>query len=674
MAKKLSSREQAAKKAGGALNYSTGKISVPVKKTATTKSTKSVAPLEGAGPLLPGQTRVANSYGGGSQLYGAGPLLPGQTRVEGSYTGGSNNSKPSSSNRVKAATPVSFSPIKRPASANNNDTISAPKPTNFFSDLMGKIGQAWLNNGLSQSAPGTFLSDKQRQDNINAGLGIETANAGTSELGLALQKGSTPDQPTGYGPNGEIYYNNFDPSSEGASLFASDFATPGTNFSRPGSETAYNQGTSPVDYGIQQRAAAAAYGSRPTPFAPPTQTNISRTPRPITGGTDISSSYAPRVTATQSPQIDYSTLLSLADTARVDESPASNGQPGTRRQFLGNGVLSNGMASNGKLDSGFDGASFGVNPMDTEENLLNQLLGINTAQAAEMPQTMESFGMTETPVSAFQQSFAQGGLSGSNPFAQSPQRIQQQLNPTNVPTAPTIRPTQQPTADVTQQYAQGATGGSPLEGYYNQAQKGLKSQEKAQKKALNELLKSIRNQYKTQQESGLSELAKSKQQDLLKLSGLFSFANQDPNSEQRIQYETRLADDNSRQQADFMAKLAAAQAQEESGARQNYQKELGSLADKRSNMQLELAKLLEDARQSQLARSSKVSTPKTGSFTQVGVNPQTGSPIYRNFTTGEQWEGTGMQDKYDPFAAWMGQQQGQSQIQYDENGRPYIEQ
>jgi hypothetical protein len=48
--------------------------------------------------------------------------------------------------------------------------------------------------------------------------------------------------------------------------------------------------------------------------------------------------------------------------------------------------------------------------------------------------------------------------------------------------------------------------------------------------------------------------------------------------------------------------------------------------------------------------------------------------VYRNFTTGEQWEGNGLQAKYDPFAAFMGQQQGQGQVQYDENGRPYIEQ
>ena len=54
---KLSKREAAAKKAGGTLNYKTGKISTPVKTTRSTAS-KSVSPLVGAGPLLPGQSRV----------------------------------------------------------------------------------------------------------------------------------------------------------------------------------------------------------------------------------------------------------------------------------------------------------------------------------------------------------------------------------------------------------------------------------------------------------------------------------------------------------------------------------------------------------------------------------------------------------------------------------------
>jgi hypothetical protein len=63
----LSKREYAAKQSGGTLNYKTGKVSTPKKSSSSSKSSssKSVAPLKGAGPLLPGQTRVADSYTGG---------------------------------------------------------------------------------------------------------------------------------------------------------------------------------------------------------------------------------------------------------------------------------------------------------------------------------------------------------------------------------------------------------------------------------------------------------------------------------------------------------------------------------------------------------------------------------------------------------------------------------
>lgn len=378
--------------------------------------------------------------------------------------------------------------------------------------------------------------------------------------------------------------------------------------------------------------------------------STTRTPRAVAGG------YTPAPQASYQPESQVTPYR-----PELDFTPTSQGQPGTQRRFLGNGYLSNGIASNGKLDSGFDGASFGVNPMDTEENLLNQLLGIPTAQAQEMPQAPFSFDQV-TPMSAFQQSFANGGLT-LDQGSTLPQEYTIPSNPvtnrgSNAP-APAQVNTQNPggstNGGVTQQYAQGATGGSPLEGYYSQAQKGLKAQEKAQKKALNELLKSIRNQYKTSQESGLSELAKSKQQDLLKLSGLFSFANQDPNSEQRIQYETRLADDNARQQADFLAKLAAAQSQEESGARQGYQKEIANLADRRSQMQLELAKLLEDARQQQMNRSGKdVAAEKNDSLTYLGDDAN-GNPVYWNNRTKQQFVGSGLTRKSaDPFAALLG--------------------
>jgi hypothetical protein len=56
-----------------------------IKKVSPQRSVSKPAPLYGAGPLMPGQKRVANSYGGDKNvpdLVGAGPLLPGQKRVQ----------------------------------------------------------------------------------------------------------------------------------------------------------------------------------------------------------------------------------------------------------------------------------------------------------------------------------------------------------------------------------------------------------------------------------------------------------------------------------------------------------------------------------------------------------------------------------------------------------------
>lgn len=273
-------------------------------------------------------------------------------------------------------------------------------------------------------------------------------------------------------------------------------------------------------------------------------------------------------------------------------------------------MLSNGAFNNGQGDYGFQGTMTGDNTLD-EQSLINQLLGVNTAQAAEMPQTMDF--SQQTPASAFQQSFAQGGLSGANPYGTYQQPVSQ-VNPTNqAPQAPprVQNPGGGQGGGVAQQYAQGATGGSPMEGYYKQQQKGYSAQEKAQKKALKELIKSIKSQYGTKQTEGTAQLEKSKQEDLLKLSGLFNFANQDPNSEQRIQYEQRANQDYAGQLTDFLSKLAAAQGQEVSQAKQGYQGKLADIAQQRNATALEIAKLQQAQQEAaQRGRGKAPASPK----------------------------------------------------------------
>jgi len=75
--------------------------------------------------------------------------------------------------------------------------------------------------------------------------------------------------------------------------------------------------------------------------------------------------------------------------------------------------------------------------------------------------------------------------------------------------------------------------------------------------ALQSILGGLDTQYNTSQQTGQDTLDKQKQQDLLALAGQFSFANSDPNDEQRQQYQGRMVNDYAGQLKDLIAKLAA---------------------------------------------------------------------------------------------------------------------
>lgn len=612
----LSKREVAAQKA-----------TTQAKKNASVRATasKSVAPLVGAGPLQTNQVRV------GSVVQGAGPLLPNQTRDD-SYSGGGSSSKSSSKKLTAPKATTSLAPTvenANRATAAGSGTISQGKAPSAISRAMASLGEMWGNYGTGRAPDAAFYTSQQRQANLNAGLGIEGAQAsGPSALGLALAKGSLPDSPTGSGANGETYYNGFDPATDGAMMFQSDFSPKGTNFSRPGSEEAYLQGTNPIAYGAQRGAQQVAYGSSPTSR---TSSQTSRTPRSVAGGD---------YTAPQASFQPVSEPRVMAYSPELDFTPVSQGQPGTNRRFLGNGYLSNGVASNGKLDSEFSGASFGM-PTDGmdglfDQDLINQILGVKTAQASEMP--MASTDMSFSPQTSFspyasnQGETAQSVANRYQSMFGNPVGQNEQTNNARIQ-----NPGGSQGGGVAQQFAQGTTGGDPMDNYYNSQlktqNKGFSAQEKAQKKALNELLKSITNQYKTQQSTGIDQLAKSKQEDLLKLSGLFQFANQDPDSEQRIQYEQRADQDYAGQQGDFLAKLAAAQAQEESRARQGYQTQMSDIAGQRNDARSKIEELIFNARESAKDRAAKGSgSGNAGSETFIGI--VNGKQMWRNTKTG----------------------------------------
>lgn len=598
---KLSKRELAAKKAGGTLDYKTGKISVPTKTTAK----KPVAPLAGAGPLLPGQSRVENSYGGGSQLVGAGPLLPGQTRVEGSYTGGS--SKPSSKNTSSSSKPKKTQAVINSAlGINTAQASSSPKsislqPTTQKNTLGNVL--TGIRSVAANIVPGTSYLNNVGDLGLSELLGLNTReNTGLSNY--VDDQGQVLDvQSQGYLNDISSQNGGVIPNNAAELLQQKRTENQARNILR-------SQGFQAASAFTNSRAPRPVQNQPQYAFTPSIQSGIS----------------APEV----SPQPTYQDLIDTVTT------PVQQDNGGTRRQFLGNGYLSNGAASNGKGDYGIEGTMTGMGATDPYQELLNALLGINTAKAQEMPTVMD-FGAKSTPMSAFQSGFNNGGLayeSGPKIQSSSPFVNTQATNQSQLPQSPAPKQASANVGGVAQQYA--APSQNPLVDYQKQAIKGFSAQEKAQKKALNELMKSIKNQYSAQKTQGMEDLNKSKQEDLLKLAGLFSGANQDAQSEQRIQYEQRAQQDYAKQMADFEAKLAAAMTGDLSNARRGYQQDMASIASQRNDAQAKIAQLLWQAQQDALDRNAKgrSSAEPTQPITFAGNDAQR-RPVYWNTRTGQ---------------------------------------
>lgn len=633
---KLSSREKAAKKAGGTLNYKTGKISVPVKKspvrsTSTSKPSGKVAIASNADGTVrysdgtssnPYASNVGETAGIVEARFNAqeAGVLPKSTPKKASKASSSSSPKKSSNRALSAGVNSALGIPTANASSSPKLVTTATHDTNTLGNIVSSLGRA------AMGVPGLIYK------------GV-TGN--TPDLGLTEALGLSKESPN-------LTYN----------LGTEAVVDPATGRSIPpslggGSSTLTDQSLADASLfgapGIRSQAANDYIAQR------------TRTPKVIPGysPTQISGvqNYSPSTQISQGTEQNF--------TPAQDFTPIVQEQPGTQRRFLGNGMLSNGMASNGAGNYGIQGSLTGTG-LD-EQTLLNQLLGIPTAQAQEV----QDFGTTEVSPqefqSTFQNAFASGGLSGTNPFAQASFGQPSSFNPTNqVQTnanqSPQITQRSNPggsqSGGVAQQYSQGETGGSPLEGYYKKQQKGYSAQEKAQKKALNELLKSIKSQYSNEEAQGTTKLEKSKQEDLLKLSGLFNFANQDPNSEQRIQYQNRLSQDYATQLTDYLQQISQQRGQAISQAKQGYQGQLADIAQQRNASSLELMKLQQQLQSDALDRASKGSsggTQKAGSITYIG-NDASGNPVYYNSTTGQQQSYPGVtRPSSNPLAALFGQ-------------------
>jgi non-homologous end joining protein Ku len=92
----------------------------------------------------------------------------------------------------------------------------------------------------------------------------------------------------------------------------------------------------------------------------------------------------------------------------------------------------------------------------------------------------------------------------------------------------------------------------------------------------------------------------------MRLSGMFNFANSDPNDEQRAQYMTRTMNDYSGQLSGLLKKLAAAESQDISGAESNYQNALAQIAQAKAAAQAKVQQSLRAAQQQQFNNMAKM--------------------------------------------------------------------
>ena len=321
----------------------------------------------------------------------------------------------------------------------------------------------------------------------------------------------------------------------------------------------------------------------------------------------------------------------------------------SRRQLLGNGYFSNGIASNGKGDYGIEGAMTGTGGNQLEENNplddLLTVLGIKpqTAMAADT----NMFPQTQSMTSLFQ---PKNDYANSQLYRDTMDRLYGQSNQ-DVETAPPVATTQNQGGGVAQQFAQ-APQTNPATQYYQDSIKGYGKQEKdterAYKKALKEMLKGIESQYKTSETTGVNDLNKQKVNDLQALASRFSFGlNQDPNSEQAVQYSQRTQNDYAGQLSDFLAKLAAAKTQDISSARSGNQSQLmqalQSIQGQRSSAQEKLANMLSQMQsQKRGGGGSSTQTQKMaayyspdGSYTFNEVDPASGLKVFYDPQTNE---------------------------------------
>ena len=581
------------------------------------------APLVGEGPLLPGQGRIQAPKG---DLVGAGPLLPSQKRVADSYKGGTpkksnnGNSRTLAQKAFNGALGIDTAEASTGSDINMGQEDANSTPTTFGKGLnvAKNVAKALPGIGaLVGSMPDLGLTEKfgfnnlLRTDNNGMGNWENPVRDGVSNY---INKPYKADLPTGYGPQGETFFNN----NSKPSTIKSDFATPGTNFSRPGSEQAYLRGEDPRvsnggKYGVplnpQQKSPFNEFGGvGSTPYGPQRPPNDT--------GLNFENS--------QDQHQSYRDLMALLESnnAQNSNSPEDMQLPG---------------------DAGFDtGLADSYDPFPTDgsyqptTNSVRRSIGSGAFGNGKMVGNPSGLSKEEKAYIKELRASMGGDFGASNVENQYGELIKA-LDPTY--------DLQQKTAEeelnkakledinkLSSMFAQNNTAGSEQQQQYVQRTQG---------------------DYAAQLANLLAKLAQSKNQDVTQF---------------KTQMQNRLGDIAQTKQSQ-QQKIADMIRQVQDGAQSralDYQKMQQQMAQQEFDNNYKMATLRKGSTRAQSA----------GSVTYLGDDAN-GNPVYRNNKTGMREVGTGLtRTKVDPMASLLQALQGggqQPQIKYDENGRPYYE-
>lgn len=574
----LSKREYAAKQAGGSLNYKTGKISTPKKSSSKSSSSNPYAKYQ------------SMDWGSAAEAFKRDRGLSSDADLTGSDFDLAMN--------YQYNRPNYESLIKKNANI-------GPWAAGYGSETeYGKGGTKAGNTYSQREQAAKAVSNRSGVgDIVRKGLGINTANASGGTISAPRKKGiierglEIAKDPFGLEPRLRAFFNDAPWGSKiyQAESGAVDAITQALTGTTPelGFSEKYLRDETPMfqDSPIEDNSPRQTPKQDPSPVVHENNDNDNRR----TSSRQVSNP----IFTTPAPTPSLSDYINGGSPQSFPTSSAGQESNRTQRRFLGNGLLSKGTYANGKGDYGMEG-TFGTNQLSKENNLINQLLGIPTAQAAEtslfsQPNT-NSFGLPYTGYSS-----QNGGMSTRYGLDQAPTFTPKNTSNEEYESSATGGNTAKPTGGsvsggVAQQYSQQSE---------NPQQKLYEQQIKNAKKVMEETIGAIKKQYGVSEETGTQALNKQKQEDLNALNARFSFGlNQDPNSEQAIQYAQRTNNDYAGQLSDFLSKLAASRTQDISSAKQNYYTQKNSAQEK-------LAQLMASLEEARINNAKKLSSAGT---------------------------------------------------------------